>query len=271
MLLIGLQIILQTELFFQCIADCIQTTVSGSDRYLLHTILQYMDFCNDTVMLLEVCFCYLERAGDTFKFLLEDLKDFRRFEFLMHMIGNILGRIAHCLTHLGRQIQTKVLLQNITDTALTGLAVDPDHICLVLSSDILRIQRQIRNGPFSGMLMLLPDLHTLGDCILMRTGEGCKYQRTAIGASHIDIHARILLIFCTDLRHIRKIQPRIHALGIHIHSQCYDIYISGTLSVSEKGSFNTVCSGKYSHLRIADAAAAVIMRMKRNDHIVSVF
>ena len=125
-------------------------------------------------MLFEVCLCHLERSGNTLEFLLEDLEDLGRFELFVHMVGNVLGGVAHSLAHLGRQIQAEILLQNIADAALSGLTVDTDNVCLVLSSDILWIQRKIGNSPFSGVPMLVPDLHALGNGILMRTGEGCK-------------------------------------------------------------------------------------------------
>ena len=119
--------------------------------------------------------------------------------------------------------------------------------------------------------MLVPDLHALGNGILMGTGEGCKYKSSAVGASHIDVHAGVLLVLCRNLRHIGEIQLRINALGIHIHGQCHDIHVTSTLAVSKKGSLDTISACKNSHLGIADAAAAVVVGMQGNDNVVSVF
>ena len=46
--------------------------------------------------------------------------------------------------------------------------------------------------------------------------------------------------------HIREINLRIHTLGVHIHTQCHNIHITGTLTVSKQSSFYTVSSSQKS-------------------------
>ena len=61
-------------------------------------------------------------------------------------------RFLHHLTELdlefARQLQAVILLHEIGDTALAGLAVDADHR-LVVSAHVLRVDRQIGYRPFS--------------------------------------------------------------------------------------------------------------------------
>ena len=166
-----------------------------------------------------------------------------------------------------------MLLQNIADAALSGLTVDTDNVCLVLSSDIRWIDAADKEQSSASGVCALPQIiHALGDGILMGTGEGCKYKSSAVGASHIDCACR-----CSS-RNSRRI------FGISEKSSSgstpweymfmangYDIHVTGTLAVSKQGSLNTVCACKNSHLGIADAAAAVVVGMQGNDNVVSVF
>ena len=73
-----------------------------------------------------------------------------------------------------------------------------------------------------------------------------------------------MLISIADLGHIGEVKFRIHALGIHVHGNSYNIYITGTLTVSEQGSFYTISAGQKSHLRISYPASSVIVRMQGN-------
>ena len=142
-----------------------------------------------------------------------------------------------------------MLLQDITDAALSGLAVDPDYVRVVAAADIRRINGKIGNGP-QIRILFLPVFHALGNGILMRTGESGKYQRAAVRTSLIHLHAGVLLIFLAHIRHIVKVQSGVHTLGIHIHGQSHNIHISGPLAVSEKGALDPVRSGQYAHLRV---------------------
>jgi hypothetical protein len=55
-----------------------------------------------------------------------------------------------------------------------------------------------------------------------------------------------------------------------VHGKRDDIHVSGPLTVSEKRSLNPVRTGKHAELRVAHAAAAVIVRMKRENDVVAV-
>ena len=104
----------------------------------------------------------------------------------------------------------------------------------------------------------------------MGTGKCGKYQRSAVRTSRIYVHAGEFFVFFTDAWHIREIKFRIYTLSIHIHRQCNDIYITGTLTISEQSSFDTVCTCQKSQLRICNTTSPVVMRVKRYNNIFSV-
>ena len=144
----------------------------------------------------------------------------------------------------------------------SGLGVNTNHIAVIGTSDVFRIDRQIRNRPLSAVFPFLTELHALRDRILMRTGKRRKHQIPCIGLPVRHDHPGIGLIALADRRNIVEVQPGIDAVGVHVHGQCHDVDISGTLAIAEKGSLDPVGAGENAQLRVTDAAAAVIMRMK---------
>ena len=153
-------------------------------------------------------------------------------KLFVFMVGNRLCGISHCLAHLRRQVKTKFRLKNISDTALAGLAVDTDHICVIISADICRVNRKIWYVPVIRIFIFSP-VHAFGNRILMGTGKCCKYKCSTVWASFVDFHSCTLFVYFTDMRHIGEIKFRIYTLGIHIHAQCNDVYITCTLTVSK--------------------------------------
>ena len=87
-------------------------------------------------------------------------------ELLVRVIGYALDRVSNSLAHLGRKHVTKIMLEQISYAALAGLRIDADNVGLVFSSNVLRIDRKIRNGPIAAGVILAP-LHSLCDSILM--------------------------------------------------------------------------------------------------------
>ena len=120
-------------------------------------------------------------------------------------------------------------------------------------------------------ISILSPVHTFCDSILMRSGKCCKYKSSTVWASLINLHSCTFLINLTDMWHIRKIDLRIHALGIHIHTQCYNIHITGTLAISKESTLNSVSACQKAHLGICNTASTVIVRMKGNDYVFTVF
>ena len=271
MLLIGHQIVLKTEAFLEGVADGIQAAVARRVGDLLLSLAVGMYLGGDAaVLLLEVHLGNLVGRPHLLEFLLEELEDLLGHQLLVLVIGLVLGRVAHGLAHLRRQVEAEVVLQNVADAALSGLAVDTDHVRVVVAAYVRRVNRQIGHIPVI-RIVLHPVMHTLGDGVLMGAGEGCEYKRSRVGASLVHLHAREFLIGLADLRHIAEIQLRIHALGIHIHGQGHHVHVAGALSISKEGSLYAVGSCQQAHLGVRHAAAAVVVGMQGDDDVVAVF
>ena len=178
-----------------------------------------------------------------FKGLFEQIENFVRMKLFMLVIRNSFCGISHCLTHFRRKVKTEFGLKDISYAAFTGLAVDADNICVIISSHICRIDRKIRNIPVIRILVISP-VHTLGNCILMRAGKCGKYKCTTVRTSFAYFHSGTFFIYFTDMRHIREVKFWIYTLRIHIHTKCNNIYISGTLTVSKQSTLDSVCTCK---------------------------
>ncbi len=86
----------------------------------------------------------------------------------MLLVRHILYEVSHFLAHSVGQGNAIVLFQDIVHAAFSRLAVDADHIGIVIPTHILGIDRQIRYCPLVGSFLLTP-LHPFCDRILMRT------------------------------------------------------------------------------------------------------
>src|SRR5699024_5292068 len=203
-LLIGYQIVLETVTFLQRVADCSQTAVSSCVSNLFLSLIFRMHLGGNAIQLFEMYLCNVVRRCEALEFLFEKLENLLGHQLLVLVIRFILGRIAHGFTHLGRKIQSEVVLQDVAYAAFSRLAVDTDHVRVVFAVYIGRIDRQIRNGPML-RVVLLPVMHSLCDSILMRTGESREHKSSRIGASLIHLHACEFLISLTYLRHIAEV------------------------------------------------------------------
>ena len=123
----------------------------------------------------------------------------------------MLDQISDLLPHFIGKRDAEILLQDIVNTSLAGLAVDPDYVRIIGSAHIYRIHRQIGNCPFVQFLFFTP-CHTLCNRILMGTGESGKHQITGIGLALIHMHACKFFVIGTDFRHIGEIQLWIHTV-----------------------------------------------------------
>ena len=199
----------------------------------------------------------------------EDVMYFIGRKLLMRMVGNALDVITEDLAHLGRENERVFGFEQITDTTLARLGVDADNVCFVNSADVGRVDGKIRHVP-DAVSVCLAVVHTLGDGILMRAAECRKDERAAIRLTFIDVHTRYLFIGRADFGEIRKIKLGVNALRIHIERKRDDIYVARTFAVSEKCSLDAVAACEKSHFAIRNGASAVIVRMERNDQILSV-
>ena len=119
----------------------------------------------------------------------------------MLLVGYLFHRVADLLAHLLRDRKREVLLQDIADSTLSGLAVDTDNIRVVRSSDINRINRQIWNCP-GCELLILPPSHSFCDRILMGSRKCGEYKISRIWLPVTDMHSGQALIHFPDSWHI---------------------------------------------------------------------
>ena len=86
----------------------------------------------------------------------------------------------------------------------------------------------------------------------------------------MNLHVRVLLICLNDLRHIRKIQLRIHAVAEHVHSERYQIHVSRSFAVAEQSSLYPVSACQQSQLGIRHSRSSVVVRMERDYQVFPV-
>src|SRR5699024_7525075 len=91
-----------------------------------------------------------------------------RSELFVRFVGNVFDKISDLFLHLLREADSEALLQDIVHAALSGLAVDSDDVGVISSSNILRIDRKVRNGPLIAVMFFSP-CHDFCDLILMRS------------------------------------------------------------------------------------------------------
>ena len=210
---------------------------------------------------LEICDLAL---AEVVRFLAVEILDAELFHDLIRrnltlLLCDLLDHIRELLVHAAWKLESKEAVHNESNTALSGLAVDTDHR-LVLSSDIGRIDRQIRNLPDLA-LSFHKRMHSLVDSILMGTGECSKYQLSSVRMTRIDMHLCAALVNLRDLLDVADLKLRIDSLREHIVGDGQDIHVSGTLTISEQGSLNAVSACKHCKFCSSDTCSAVIMRM----------
>ena len=188
--------------------------------------------CYNTIFLFEVAFIDREDSFVIYIMIFKNVVYPVRSQLLVCFIGYIFYHVADFFTHFFRNADAKVLLQNVAYTAFSWLAVDTDNIFIVSSSDVLRIDWQIRYGPVISFFRFTP-CHTFCDGILMGAGECGKYQISCIWLSFIDMHSGQAFVDFTDLWNVSEIQSRIYTLREHIECQCHDIHVTGTFSISK--------------------------------------
>ena len=111
-------------------------------------------------------------------------------------------------------------------------------------------------------------MHAFVDGILMTSGEGGKDQLAGVGLAVAHRHLGTPLEHLFNFVDTGEVQLWVYPLREHVHSQGDHVYVAGTLSVAEEGSFYPVGSGQQSHLRGGDAAAPVVMGMEGDNGAV---
>ena len=77
----------------------------------------------------------------------------------------------------------------------------------------------------------------------MRTAEGSEGQLAGVRLTLGHMHSGAFLINLFDIQNMREIQLRINILCKHVECYSNDIKVTGTLAVTEQGTFDTVGTG----------------------------
>ena len=183
-------------------------------------------------------------------------------------VGNVLHQIAYLFSHGLRNVVAIVGFQDISYTALARLAVDPDDVRLVNPIDIMRVDRYVRHIPLVGS-EFLSVVHALCDGVLVRTGESCKYQLSAVRLSRVHFHISELFIHIHYVRHVGEVELRVYAVGKQVHRHSHYVHVARPFSVAEEGSFNSVSSCQESQLAVRHCRSPVVVRVQGNYHVFS--
>ena len=84
------------------------------------------------------------------------------------------------------------------------------------------------------------------------------------------MHARDALVHLDEFWHVREVELRVNAEREHVHGHRDEVDVARALAVAEQRALDAVRTGQHAHLGISYAAAAVIVRMQREDDIVAV-
>ena len=88
--------------------------------------------------------------------------------------------------------------------------------------------------------------------------------------SRVDGKLRTLPRDRADLIHVSKVELWIDPLAVKIHGHRHDVHISGSLAVAQQGPFYAVCARHDAQLSCRDSAAAIVMRMQRNNQRIAI-
>ena len=145
--LVNRQLIAYAKILLNDIADGIQTSVSVGIHHRFFISAGNGCLRHNSVYLCKMCLLNLEVRHivdvTVFKNLIYPL--WRKL--LVFLVRHLFYRISNLFTHFLRNGNSKVLFQNIVDTAFTRLAVDTNNIRIIGSAHIHRVNRQIWHTP----------------------------------------------------------------------------------------------------------------------------
>src|SRR5699024_3495413 len=200
-----------------------------------------------------------------------------RIDLATRGVGVLLDRLCELDLQFPGQVQLVFAAHDVGDTALAGLRVDADH-GFVATTDVLRVDRQVRNLP---RVLVLRDarvlcgtlvcLQPLVDGVLVAAGEGGEHQVTAPWAAFADWKLVAVLHGALDLVHVGEVDLRVDSLTEQVHTQRDEVDVAGTLAVTEQATLDAVGTRLVTEFGGGDAGAAIVVRVQREDHRVATF
>ena len=136
---------------FEGVRHAVQTSVSVrlAARAGIVRLVHGGDLRGDgAVLVLDVvCLCHLAGSGLVEVSRLEDVVYLRGLELRVLVVGNALDRVAEVLRHFLGECVAVLLLQQKAYAALARLGVYADNVAVVLSADVVGVDRQIGDCP----------------------------------------------------------------------------------------------------------------------------
>ena len=150
------------------ISDRIQTSITFGSYTAFFSVEEDLGSCaNPLIIFLNKMRAYdIQRIRNIEIAIPEYFIYFFRLQFTMSCIRYILDGIAKVFTHLWRQRNTILLLENIANSTLAALAVDTNDIRVIGTADVMRVNDDIRYRP-PVFVTLFPIGHAFGNGILM--------------------------------------------------------------------------------------------------------
>ena len=190
-------------------------------------------------------------------------------KFLVQVVGDALGRIAHSLFHLCGHIYAVALLQDIAHAALARLGIYADDVGVVLPAHVVRVDGEIGHVP-PGEMFFLPPLHALCNGVLVGAGEGGEHELARIRLAGTYGHACKRAVERAYVGHIFEIELGIYPLREHVHGEGDYIDVARALAVAEQRALYPVGARQKPHFGGGDAAAAVVVRVEREHDVFAV-
>src|SRR5690606_1342793 len=192
------------------------------------------------------------------------------------VLGDGLDGLRELDLEAARQVEAVLLLHDVGDAALAGLAVDPDD-GLVGAADVLGVDGQVRDGPGVGVDgdaggggVGLQVFEALLDGVLVGAGEGGVDEFAAPRVAGVD--GQLVAVFddAADLVDVAEVDLRVDALGEEVHAERDQADVAGALAVAEQAAFDAVGAGHVAEFGGGDGGAAVVVGVDGEDDRVAV-
>ncbi len=214
-------------------------------------------------------FAHAEHAARVYKMLHEQLKEVGCFEFFVPFVRNAFGDFAHAVAHVRGQLQAVTAFEHVPDAPSSRLRIDADNVGVVFAPHVFGIDGKVGHVPL-GQPRFLAEIHAFCDRVLMRTRKRREHQFPRVRLTGRNLHARKFFVRGGKIGHIRKIQPRLHPLRIHVHGERDKIAVARALAVSEQRAFHAIGARKQSEFRRRHARSSIVMRVQRKHDRIAV-
>ena len=150
---------------------------------------------------------------------------------------------------------------------MPDLRIDANYR-LVAAAQIGGVDGKIGHAPD---FVILPrmGIKALLDRVLMRPRKGGEHQFACIRVARVDGELVAIFDRRDDLVDVAEIEAGVQPLRVHVERQRDEIDIAGSLAITEQTAFDSVGAREKAKLCRRDAAAAIIVRVKRNDDAVA--